>query len=146
MLYWITAVNATSPWVNVHTIFVHYDPEEVKALTELPVIETQITGRTLIKLYTVAASCARQRFGSSVKELPEPVTVQCIQSDGQNYTFSVFQLNSLDINNASIKNYWSALPSLKLYQKAQYEDGRPIVEGYNPEVFKRIVAFYKNGD
>lgn len=138
-------VSSTLPWTNVHTVFVHYDPEEVKNLTELPVTQNQIFGRTLIKTYTVAASCARQKFGSSVKKLPEPVTVQCIQSDGKNYHFFVFQLNSLDANDASVKNFWCALSPLTLYEKAEYDNGRPVVEGYNPEVFRRILAFFRNG-
>lgn len=141
----IIAVSTTSPWINIHTIFVHYDPEEVKNLTEWPVTQDQIFGRTLIKTYTMAASCARQKFGSSVKKLPEPVTVQCIQSDGKNYHFFVYQLNSLDANDVTVKNFWCALPPLTLYEKAEYDNGRPVVEGYNPEVFRRILAFYRNG-
>lgn len=141
----ITAVSATLPLINIHTIFVHYDPEEIKNLTELPVTPNQIFSRTLIKAYTMTASCARQKFGSSVKKLPEPMTVQCIQSDGKNYHFFVFQLNSLDANDTSVKNFWCALPPLTLYEKAEYDNGRPVVEGYNPEVFRRILAFYRNG-
>lgn len=142
----IYPVSATMPWKNVHTIFVHYDPQEVRNLTALSVTENQIFGRTLIKSFIMAAFCARQKFGSSVKKLPEPVTLQCIQSDGKNYHFFVFQLNSLDVNDISVKNFWYALPSLTLYEKAEYDDARPIVEGYNPEVFRRILAFYRNGN
>ncbi|XP_029675463.1 39S ribosomal protein L37, mitochondrial [Formica exsecta] len=142
----IYPVSATTPWKNVHTIFVHYDPEEVKNLTELAVTEDQIIGRTMIKSYTMAAFHARQKFGSSVKKLPEPVTLQCIQSDGKNYHFFIFQLNSLDANDVSVKNFWCALPPLTLYEKAEYDSARPIVKGYNPEVFKRILNFYRNGN
>ncbi|KAL0124787.1 hypothetical protein PUN28_006564 [Cardiocondyla obscurior] len=142
----IYPISSTSPWNNVHTIFVHYDPVEVKNKTELPVTETQIFSRTLIKTYTIAAFYARQKFGSSVKKLPEPVTIQCIQSDGKNYHFFVFQLNSLDVNDVNVKNFWCALSPLTLYEKAEYDNGRPVIEGYNPEVFKRIFAFYKNGN
>ncbi|XP_018299665.1 39S ribosomal protein L37, mitochondrial [Mycetomoellerius zeteki] len=138
-------VSPTIPWINVHTIFVHYDPIRVRNKTELPVTQNQIFSRTLIKTYTMAASCARQKFGSSVKKLPEPVTVQCIQSDGKNYHFFVFQLNSLDTNDVSVKNFWYPLPPLTLYEKAEYNNGRPVVEGYNPEVFRRILALYRNG-
>jgi large subunit ribosomal protein L37 len=119
---------------------------EVKNLTGLPVTEDQIISRSMIKSYTIAASCARQKFGSSVKKLPEPITVQCIQLDGKNYHFFVFQLNSLDVNDASVKNFWYTLPSLMLYKKAQYDNGRPVVEDYNPEVFRKILAFYRNGN
>lgn len=124
----------------------HYDPVEVKNLTELSVTEDQIISRSMIKSYTVAAACARQKFGSSVKKLPEPITVQCIQLDGKNYHFFVFQLNSLDVNDTSVKNFWYTLPSLTLYKKAQYDNGKPVVEDYNPEVFRKILAFYRNGN
>lgn len=140
----IYPVSATTPWKNVHTIFVHYDPVEVKNLTELSVTESQILGRTLIKAYTMAAFCARQKFGSFVKKLPEPVTLQCIQSDGKNYHFFIFQLNSLDANDVSVKNFWYALPPLTLYKTAEYSNAKPIVMGYNPKVFRRILAFYRN--
>lgn len=139
-------ISTISPWINIHTIFVHYDPEEVKNLSELLVTQNQVFSRTLIKTYTVAAACARQKFGSSTKKLPEPVTVQCIQSDGKNYHFFIFQLNSLDTNDASVKNFWCALSPLTLYEKAEYDNGRPVVEGYNSEVFRRILAFYRNGN
>lgn len=140
----IYPVSATTPWKNVHTIFVHYDPVKVKNLTGLAVTESQVFGRTMIKAYTMAAFCARQKFGLSVKKLPEPVTLQCIQSDGKNYHFFIFQLNSLDANDVSVKNFWYTLSPLTLYQKAEYYNARPIVKGYNPEVFRRILTFYRN--
>ncbi|EZA55817.1 hypothetical protein DMN91_011665 [Ooceraea biroi] len=144
-VYPIRSVNILSPWKNVHTIFAFHNPRKVRNLTELAVTESQIAGCTMIKSYTAAASCARYRFGASVTELPEPVTVQAVQTDGRRYQFFVFQLNSLDVNDAGVKNFWYTLPPLALYEKAQYDDGRPVLEGYNPEVFRRIVAFYRNG-
>ncbi|XP_076665864.1 mitochondrial ribosomal protein L37 [Andrena cerasifolii] len=138
-------INVRSALMNAHTILVNYDPEEVKNLTELPVTESQIHARSLIKSFTAAMACARQRFGRNVKELPEPVVVQCIQSDGQSFHFSVYQLNSLTIDNAEgNRNFWWSSPSMKLYRKAEYENGRPYLEGYNNEVFKVFHAFYKN--
>lgn len=134
-----------SPFMNVHTIFINYNPEEVKNLTEMPVTEDQIHARSMIKSFTVAATCAQQRFGLNVKILPEPIVVQCIQSDGQNFHFSVYQLNTLDIGNKEgIKNFWWSEPSIKLYEEAQYEKGQPCFKDYNSDVFKRFFAFYKN--
>ncbi|PBC25271.1 39S ribosomal protein L37 [Apis cerana cerana] len=134
-----------SPFMNVHTIFINYNPEEVRNLTEMPVTEDQIHARSMIKSFTVAATCAQQRFGLNVKILPEPIVVQCIQSDGQNFHFSVYQLNTLDIGNKEgIKNFWWSEPSIKLYKEAQYEKGQPCLKDYNSDVFKRFFAFYKN--
>lgn len=130
--------------MNAHTIFAHYDPTEVKNIFETPVTESQILGRSLMKSFSVAATCARQRFGNDVTTLPEPVTVQCIQSDGQLFHFSVFQLNTLDLSGSENKNLWWSNPRIKLYDRAGYEEGVPVLRNYNPEVFKRIYAFYNN--
>lgn len=139
------SIEATSPWSNVHTIFITHNPEEVKNLTELPVIEDQIHARSMIKSFTVAASNARQKYGQDVKHLPEPITVQCVQSNGQDFHFSVFQLNTLDINKTEgIRNFWWSSPTLQLFEQAGYESGRPIVKAYNPEVIKKLFAFYRN--
>ncbi|CAD1468491.1 unnamed protein product [Heterotrigona itama] len=134
-----------SPFMNVHTIFINHNPEEVKNLTDLPVTEDQIHARSMIKSFGAAAICAQQKFGLSVKELPEPIVVQCIQSDGQNFHFSVYQLNTLDIDGKEgIKNFWWSEPSIKLYEQALYKNGQSCLEGYNSDVFKRYLAFYKN--
>lgn len=74
----------------------YFDPTTVKNTTELEVQESQVFGRALMKAFTAAASSARQKFGLDVKELPEPVSVQCIQTDGKQFYFSVYQLNTLD--------------------------------------------------
>lgn len=138
-------ISTNSPMKNIHTILINHDPEEVKNTTELPVTENQIHARSLVESFTAATLCAQQRFGLDIKKLSEPVVVQCIQSDGQNFHFSVYQLNTLDIDGAEgIKNFWWSAPTYKLYEKATYENGKPCVEGYNNEVFKRFLAFYKN--
>ena len=143
--YEMFPINIKSPIVaNIHTIFINYDPEEVKNLTELPVTEDQIYARSLIKSFTAAAGFARQKFGTEVKELPEPVVVQCVQSDGQKFHFSVYQLNTLDLDNENIRNFWWSEPFIKLYELADYEDARPCLRGYNNAVFKRFLAFYQN--
>ncbi|XP_076752808.1 mitochondrial ribosomal protein L37 [Xylocopa sonorina] len=138
-------ISMESPLSNVHTIFINHDPEEVKNITELPVTQKQIYARSLIKSFGIAANCARRRFGSDVKHLPEPVVVQCVQSDGQNFHFSVYQLNTLDLDGVEgIRNFWWSEPSMKLYTQAQYEKGKPCLEGYTSDVFKRFHAFYNN--
>lgn len=119
--------------------------KKVKNITELPVTENQIHARSLVQSFTAATLYARQKCGLDVKELSEPVVIQCIQSDGQNFHFSVYQLNTLDIDGTEgIKNFWWSAPTCQLYEKAEYENGKPCVEGYNNEVFKRFLAFYKN--
>ncbi|XP_078039659.1 mitochondrial ribosomal protein L37 [Augochlora pura] len=141
----IYPITANSAMQSIHTIFVNHDPEYVKNITELPVTENQIQARSLMTSFTAATTYARQKFGLNVKELSEPVVIQCIQSDGQNYHFSVYQLNTLDLDgNEGIKNFWWSTPTCKLYEEAKYKDGKPYIEGYNNEIFKKFLAFYKN--
>nr|XP_033325819.1 39S ribosomal protein L37, mitochondrial [Megalopta genalis]XP_033325821.1 39S ribosomal protein L37, mitochondrial [Megalopta genalis]XP_033325822.1 39S ribosomal protein L37, mitochondrial [Megalopta genalis] len=141
----IYPIAANSAMQNIHTIFVNHDPEEVKNITGLPVTEDQIQARSLMESFTAATVYARQRFGLNVKELSEPVVVQCIQSDGQKYHFSVYQLNTLDLDGKEgIKNFWWSTPIYKLYEEAKYKDGKPYIKEYNNEIFKRFFAFYKN--
>ncbi|KAH0539876.1 39S ribosomal protein L37, mitochondrial [Cotesia glomerata] len=138
-------VTESSPWINPHTIFVYHDEENVKNITELPVKKNQLIARSLVKSFTTAASCAYQKYGADVKELPEPITIQCIQSNSQAFHFSVFQLNTLNINGTEgPKNFWWSMPEINLFDTAMYVKGRPVLEGYNREVFKRILAFYTN--
>ncbi|XP_014210281.1 39S ribosomal protein L37, mitochondrial isoform X2 [Copidosoma floridanum] len=130
---------------HIHTIIAYYDPSKVKHKSELSSTESQTLGRALLKAFTAAASSARQRFGLDVKELPEPITVQCIHSDGKWFYFSVYQLNTLDIEGKNgIKNYYWMLPKLDLYKVGGYVRGTPVLEGYNPEVLKTMLAFYRN--
>lgn len=117
----------------------------MKNLTEIPVKQDQLLARSLIESFTTAATHAQQKYGESVEELPEPLTVQCVQLDGQKFHFSVFQLNTLNIEGKEGKmNYWWSAPQINLFERAGYENARPVFEGYNPEVFKTMLAFYKN--
>ncbi|XP_043278339.1 39S ribosomal protein L37, mitochondrial [Venturia canescens] len=138
-------VSSESTWCNPHTIMITYDSELVKNITELPVTNDQIQARSLLKSFATAACCAKQKFGDDVIDLPEPVTIQCIQSNGKWFEFSVFQLNTLDIDNdRGTRNIWWSSPRLELYEIAGYVSGRPTLEKYNPEVFQKFLAFYKN--
>ncbi|KAJ8946418.1 hypothetical protein NQ314_008900 [Rhamnusium bicolor] len=132
--------NKTHP----HTIFMHYDKEEVKNLFEEEVTESQIFGRSLLKSFTVGASYARQIYGDDVKLLPKPVSIQCIQSDGRFYHFGILQLNTLDLEESITKNIWFQTPMLNLFDKCCYKLGKPVLEGYNSEVIKYLYAFYNN--
>lgn len=130
---------------HIHTIFIQHDPVTVKNITEIPVEETQILARNMLKAFTAAACCARKRFGDSVQDLPEPVAVQCIETDGEYFHFSIYQLNTLNINGREgLKNYWWSSKRFKLFEQVDYFDGKPLLIGYNTEVFKRMYAFYIN--
>lgn len=82
-------------------------------------------------------------FQPSVKDLPEPIVVQCVQTDGKMFHFSVLQLNSVDLSSNLCNAYWS-LPPINIYEECSYLKGVPTLEGYNPEVFKTLLALYVN--
>lgn len=131
---------------NIHTAFIHYNETEVKNLYETPVMISQILGRSLMKAYAFAVANAKSKYGEDVLELPEPITLQCVQTDSRWFHFSVFQLNSLagPEDNGTKNIYWQS-QLLNLYKKCDFVEGVPALEDYNPEVFKHFLSFYMNG-
>ncbi|KAF2901428.1 hypothetical protein ILUMI_04752 [Ignelater luminosus] len=127
-----------------HTVFIHYNPTEVKNIYEEEVTDTQILGRSLMKTFAVAATYAKQTFGDSVDILPRPVTVQCVHTDGRLFHFGILQLNTLNLDNDSTKNVWYQTSRIPLFTSCQYKLGKPTLEGYNNEVIRYLCAFYNN--
>lgn len=110
---------------------------------------SQHNAKSLMFCFGHALASAKQRFGSDVKTLPEPISVQCILTNGFKFHFTCFQLNTLDFStNNGIKNLvWfdsdnalfnKILPKRAMLRNTKYED-------YNPEVFKKFLALYLNG-
>ncbi|KAG8262659.1 39S ribosomal protein L37, mitochondrial [Homalodisca vitripennis] len=132
-----------SKFSQVQTVIVHHNLTEVKNLFDAPVQESQLLGRSLMKAYTMAVTQARYNYGPQVKELPQPLVVQCVQTDGQNFHFSVLQLHSTEVDCHRRNVYWS-LPTLPLYEDCSYVQAVPLLQGYNPQVFKQLLAFYIN--
>lgn len=79
-----------------------------------------------------------------VKDLPKPVTLQCVHTDGKLFHFAMLQLNTLDLSDTGIKNIWYNIPRIPLFQSCEYKKGVPTVEGYNSDVVKYLLAFYNN--
>ncbi|KAJ6645811.1 39S ribosomal protein L37, mitochondrial [Pseudolycoriella hygida] len=128
-----------------HTIFLHFSPHEVKNLHETPVTESQLSSRSMLKAFAVAASRARQDYGEHVNDLEKPIVVQSIQLNGLSFQFGVFQLNTLNLGDDNgIKNVWFNGPTLPLCSECAYKLGRPVLAGYNPDVFRYIYGFYRN--
>lgn len=136
----------TGKFNNVHTAFVHFNKTEVNNLHETPVTKSQILGRSLMKAYAFAVANAKSMYGEDVRELPEPITLQCIHTDSRWFHFSVFQLNSLaGPEEDGKKNAFWQSELLNLYKTCDFIDGVPVLEDYNPEVFKHFLSFYMNG-
>lgn len=131
--------------MQIHTAFVHYNETEVQNLYGEKVEESQILGRTLMKAYAFALAQARQNYGAeSEGQLSAPVIVQTIQTNSQWFHFSVLQLNTFDLLDTPLRNYFWSTPLINLYSFCGYNEGRPELKGYNPEVFKTLLAFYNN--
>lgn len=128
-----------------HTILLHYSPLEVKNLTPTPVVDTQFEGRAMLKAFAVAAAKAKTQYGENIGDLPHPIVVQVVQSDTKRYQFGIFQLNSLNLKEGhTVKNLWYAGNIVNLYEECCYKMGKPVLEGYNKEVLRYMMAFYNN--
>lgn len=77
--------------------------------------------------------------------LPEPVTTQVIHLTGKEFQFSVFQLNTLDLegtSSTSVKNNVWVTDKMHLCVNVKNNYGQEIFEGYNPEVLKLVTSMY----
>ncbi len=76
--------------------------------------------------------------------LEKPICVQYVFTNGRTYYFSAFQLNTLDLEDAGVKNiFWQREEPVELFEKCEYVQGRPQFSGYNPQVFRRLQAMYR---
>ena len=74
--------------------------------------------------------------------LPTPITIHFVNTNGKKYHFSVFQLNTLDLE-GDIKNiFWHDTTFFNMYEKCGYIDAKPTLEGYNHDVFRHILGTY----
>lgn len=68
-----------------------------------------------------------------------------MQTDGQMFSFAVYQLNTLDVEGRDgARNICWIAPPLSLYSACGYVSGRPVIEDYNPLVLQRVLAFLAN--
>ncbi|KAK9509844.1 hypothetical protein O3M35_004747 [Rhynocoris fuscipes] len=129
----------------VHTVLVHFNKTEVTNLYETEVTESQILARSLMKCYAIAIAEARNHYGKDVEDLPEPLTIQCIQTDSKQFYFSIFQLNTTrSSEETNIRNAYWILPALSLFDQCDYIEGIPKLVNYNPQVFHTLLSFYQN--
>ena len=81
-----------------------------------------------------------------VKQLAQPLTLNCVHVDSQNFLFGCLEVNSLDIgiDGAQPKNLFWVTKMMPLFQKCEYVDAEPIIEGYNPEVIETFMAMHRS--
>lgn len=100
-------------------------------------------GRSLIMAFANCLAQARLKYGSEVDGvLPEPITVHFVNTDGFKFHFSAFQLNTLDLE-GEVKNiFWHEPEMENMFEKCDYVTGKPRLEGYNHNVFKKLLSMY----
>lgn len=82
---------------------------------------------------------------NDVQDLPTPTIVQSVQTDGHTFYFGCLQLNTLNLNGETgKKNVWFHEPIMQLYGDCAYQSAQPVLTGYNKQVLRHLVAFYKN--
>ena len=116
------------------------------------------SARGLAHCFQLALGQARLLYGPDVVDLPRPVCVQFVQTEGQHFHFSAFQLNTLRLDDdGGVKNiYWEGEPEdgwtdewgdagqrrSRLFEVCDNVMAIPTLEGYNPKVFNRFSAMY----
>jgi len=128
----VTSLQHTQPFIN--TVFNFYDshiapkwkPDELK-------------GKALMMAFTVALGQARLRYGADVEgDLPKPVNLNVVTTDGPRYLLSSFQLNTLDLSSNVRNVFWTHPETLNLFEFCGYKEGKVALEGVNLDVFKMI--------
>lgn len=139
------AITTATVYQHPHTILLHCSAQQVANLHDSPVSDTQLEARSLLKAFAVAASSARLRFGADVGELPQPIVVQSVQTDGRRFQFGSLQLNTLRVDAPEgATNVWHSVPTLRLFDLCEYRAGQPVLTEYNRQVLKHLYAFYRN--
>ena len=129
------------PKHNVHTCIDHNND---KIQQELRAPEGY-HARALTLGFLCALAQARLVYGNDIRgELPEPIAVNFISTDGCNFHFSAFQLNTLELDESSGKKniFWHEEDMSRLYDVCDYVSAKPTLTGYNPEVFAKFSAMY----
>jgi len=80
-------------------------------------------------------------YGEEVEgDLPKPVSVNVVSTNGVHWELSTFQLNSVDLA-SKIKNlFFHHGDSLRLMDYCGYREARPCLEGVKPETFSLLQA------
>ena len=121
---------------HIHTCFEVYNGLQ-------PRMDQDYFGRSLILAYASTLAQARLKYGKKILgDLPEPIAVHFINTNGSKFHFSVFQLNSLDLN-GDIKNiFWHEPVMEEFFDTCDYVSAVPTIQGYNHGVFNKLLAIY----
>eukprot|EP00088_Acartia_fossae_P031293 TRINITY_DN3219_c0_g1_i14.p1 TRINITY_DN3219_c0_g1~~TRINITY_DN3219_c0_g1_i14.p1 ORF type:complete len:481 (-),score=83.57 TRINITY_DN3219_c0_g1_i14:71-1513(-) len=99
--------------------------------------------RSKCLMYAYAAALGQARLTQNGK-LKEPVTVNSISTNGRFYTFSTFQLNSLDLNSKANVFHYHGEP-MALFDVCEIVEGETKFEGVNMDTYKMLQAVISAG-
>lgn len=137
------------PFPHAHTLYIMESSVIAKSFKPEPL-------RAKMIMFTFADALARAKmlYGEEPKVLHNPITVQCVATNGRQFQFLVFQLNTTDLqSNDGVKNliwldqdqflydYAKCLPVIRK-KVIQVPDG---LSGYCPETFSKFLALYLHG-
>ena len=98
--------------------------------------------RALMSAFAVALGQARLRFGNTITgDLPEPVRVNVVCTDGMKFILGSVQINSMDLGSTTTKNLFSFHPeTLDLFSYCGYQDGAVVLDDLNMETLALITS------
>jgi len=129
--------------------YVHCHPHTLFLSNNEQWLPDEWDARAIMLCFGQALALAHHKYGADVTDLPEPICVQCVNSDGIAFHFAAFQLNTLDCSSMEgIKNlawidsdnkmFEKIIPKRGMLRSTRYED-------YDPLVFQKLLAVYLNG-
>ncbi|TRY87514.1 hypothetical protein DNTS_007080 [Danionella cerebrum] len=139
------------PYPHAHTVFLM---EPAGKAGKLRHFREQIGAKMIMFSFANALARAKALYGDEPQVLEKPIVVQSVCTDGQNFHFMLFQLNTTDLQTDSgVKNQvWLDFDQM-LYGFAR---STPLlkkkvitipagVTGYKPESFKKFLSLYLHG-
>ncbi|KAH0618591.1 hypothetical protein JD844_017947 [Phrynosoma platyrhinos] len=136
------------PYPHPHTIY--FAPH----CTKFKIKPEHLQARMMMFAFGSALAKAKGLYGDEPRILDKPIVVQSIGTDGQCFQFLVFQLNTTDLDSSNgVKNLVWIDGDQLLYEDARShpEIKKKVVvkpagiHGYQPETFKKFLAFYLHG-
>jgi len=122
---------------HVHTVFYHNASNIRKRYSA-----DKERSKCLLHAYAAALGQARLLQGMNGADLSEPIRINSVSTNGNQFTLSTFQLNSLHLNNKEKPNYFyfHAEP-LQLFQTCGIsETGQVAFEGLNMDTYHLLNA------
>lgn len=120
----------------VHTVFRHYVSHIAPKYCE-----DHEQARCLIYAYAAALGQARLLYGSDIGgDLPTPITINSISTNGPKFILSCFQLNSLDLASSQTNNFAFTATPLDLFEFCDLDQARVRFTGLNMDTYRWLEA------